>query len=129
MIVDVVYNCNYDCTYCYLQHYVNTPYLTVYANVAPLFDELAAVLQARAPQLVRLGSGEFSDSLSLDPLTGFSRLLIPFLRQFPNVLFEFKTKSGLVEQRGIGINGVNDPSELGVDHADCVAPIWRAPVL
>jgi spore photoproduct lyase len=98
MIVEVVYNCNYDCTYCYLQHYVNTPYLTVYANVASLFDELAAVLQARAPQLVRLGSGEFSDSLSLDPLTGFSRLLIPFLRQFPNALFEFKTKSDLVEQ-------------------------------
>jgi len=98
MIVDVVYNCNYDCTYCYLQHYVNAPYLTVYANVAPLFDELAEVLRARAPQLVRLGSGEFSDSLSLDPLTGFSRLLIPFLRQFSNVLFEFKTKSDLVEQ-------------------------------
>ena len=98
MIVDVVYNCNYDCTYCYLQNYVNTPYLTVYANIEALFDELAAVIRARAPQLVRLGSGEFSDSLSLDPLTGFSRLLIPFLRQFPNVLFEFKTKSDLVDQ-------------------------------
>lgn len=98
MIVDVVYNCNYDCTYCYLQHYVNAPYLTVYANVTDLFDELATVLRARAPQLVRLGSGEFSDSLSLDPLTGFSRLLMPFLRQFSNVLFEFKTKSDLVDQ-------------------------------
>jgi spore photoproduct lyase len=98
MIVDVVYNCNYDCTYCYLQHYVNAPYLTVYANLEALFDELTAVLRARAPQLVRLGSGEFSDSLSLDPLTGFSGLLIPFLRQFSNVLFEFKTKSDLVEQ-------------------------------
>lgn len=98
MIVDMIYNCDYDCTYCYLQNYVNAPYLTVYANVEPLFDELATLLRARAPQLVRIGSGEFSDSLSLDPLTGFSQLLIPFLRQFPNVLFEFKTKSDLVEQ-------------------------------
>ena len=98
MIVDVIYNCDYDCTYCYLQHYVNAPYLTVYANIDQLFDELQALLCARAPQLVRLGSGEFSDSLSLDPLTGLSRLLVPFLRQFPNVLFELKTKSALVDQ-------------------------------
>jgi spore photoproduct lyase len=98
MIVDMIYNCNYDCTYCYLQSYVNAPYLTVYANVETLFDELAALLRARPQQLVRLGSGEFSDSLSLDPLTGFSRLLVPFLRQFPNVLFELKTKSDLVDQ-------------------------------
>src|SRR5215813_12779696 len=98
MIVDLIYNCNYDCTYCYLQSYVNAPYLTVYANVEQLFDELSMFLRTHPQQLVRLGSGEFSDSLSLDPLTGLSRLLVPFLRQFPNVLFELKTKSDLVEQ-------------------------------
>jgi spore photoproduct lyase len=98
MIVDLIYNCNYDCTYCYLQSYVNAPYLTVYANIERLFDELGTFLRARPQQFVRIGSGEFSDSLSLDPLTGFSRLLVPFLRQFSNVLFvEFKTKSDLVD--------------------------------
>ncbi len=97
MIVDLIYNCNYDCTYCYLQSYVNAPYLTVYANVEQLFDELGTFLRTHPQPLVRIGSGEFSDSLSLDPLTGFSRLLVPFLRQFPNVLFEFKTKSDLVD--------------------------------
>jgi spore photoproduct lyase len=98
MIVDLIYNCNYDCTYCYLQSYVNAPYLTVYANVDQLFDELDALLRARPQLLVRIGLGEFSDSLSLDPLTGFSRLLVPFLRQFSNVLFELRTKSALVDQ-------------------------------
>ena len=97
MIVDLVYNCNYDCTYCYLQSYVNAPYLTVYANVEQFFEELGTFLRTHPQQLVRIGSGEFSDSLSLDPLTGFSRLLVPFVRQFPNVLFEFKTKSDLVD--------------------------------
>ena len=97
MTVDLIYNCNYDCTYCYLQSYVNAPYLTVYANVEQLFDELGTFLRAHPHQLVRIGSGEFSDSLSLDPLTGFARLLVPFVRQFPNVLFEFKTKSDLVD--------------------------------
>ncbi|MGE3537218.1 MAG: radical SAM protein [Candidatus Tectimicrobiota bacterium] len=96
-IVDLVYNCNFDCTYCYLQHYINAPYLTVYANIDKLFDELGSFARAYPTQLLRLGSGEFSDSLSLDPLTGFAGLLVPFLRQFPNVLFEFKTKSDLVD--------------------------------
>lgn len=96
-IVDLVYNCDYDCTYCYLQDYVNTPYLTVYANIEQLFDEFSTLLRAQQ-QFVRIGSGEFSDSLSLDPLTGYAGLLVPFLRQFSNVLFEFRTKSDLVEQ-------------------------------
>ena len=97
VVVDTVSNCNYDCTYCYLQSYINTPYLTVYANVERLFEEIEAFLRARPHQLVRMGSGEFSDSLSLDPLTGFSSMLVPFIRQFSNVLFELKTKSDLVE--------------------------------
>ncbi len=97
MIVDLIYNCNYDCTYCYLQSYVNAPYLTIYANVEQLFEELSTYLLAHPQQLVRIGSGEFSDSLSLDTLTGFGSLLVPFVRQFPNVLFEFKTKSDVVD--------------------------------
>ncbi len=96
-IVDVVSNCNYDCTYCYLQSYINAPYTTVYANIESLLDELAALLRADPAQRVRIGSGEFSDSLSLEPLTGFAKWLVPFLRPFPNVLFEFKTKSDLVD--------------------------------
>ena len=97
VVVDTVSNCNYDCTYCYLQSYINTPYLTVYANVDRLFEEIDSFLRVRPHQYVRMGSGEFSDSLSLDPLTGFSALLVPFIRQYPNVLFELKTKSDLVE--------------------------------
>ena len=97
VVVDTVSNCNFDCTYCYLQSYINTPYLTVYANIERLFGEIEAFLHARPHQLVRMGSGEFSDSLSLDPLTGFSSMLVPFIRRFSNVLFELKTKSDLVE--------------------------------
>lgn len=97
MAVDLISHCNYDCTYCYLQSYVNTPYLTIYANIDQLFDEVGTVLRQRPHELVRLGSGEFSDSLSLEPLTGFARLLVPFLQQFSNVLFELKTKSDCVD--------------------------------
>src|SRR2546428_13843339 len=70
MIVDLIYNCNYDCTYCYLQSYVNAPYLTVYANVEQLFDELGTFLRTNPQKFVRFGSGEFSKSLTLVMLTG-----------------------------------------------------------
>ena len=96
-IVDVVSNCNYDCTYCYLQTYINAPYTTIYANVDALFDELTALLRSDPGQRVRIGSGEFSDSLSLEPLTGFAKLIVPFLQPFPNVQFEFKTKSDEID--------------------------------
>jgi spore photoproduct lyase len=96
-IVDVISNCDYECTYCYLQSYLNAPYLTVYANLERLFDDIATLLGELPQQQVRMGSGEFSDSLSLDPLTGLSGLLVPFVRQFPNLLFEFKTKSDWVD--------------------------------
>jgi spore photoproduct lyase len=97
MIVDVISNCDYECTYCYLQSYLNVPYLTVYANLEKLFDDIATLLGGQPQGQVRMGSGEFSDSLSLDSLTGLSGLLVPFVRQFPNLLFEFKTKSDWVD--------------------------------
>ena len=46
-----------------------------------------------AGQVVRLGTGEFTDSLALDPLTGFSTALAETLRAVPNVIVELKTKS------------------------------------
>jgi spore photoproduct lyase len=46
--------------------------------------------------LFRIGTGEITDSLALDPLIGFSREVIPFFAQQPNVLLELKTKSDCV---------------------------------
>ena len=46
----------------------------------------------------RVGTGETIDSLSLDPLTLYSRRLIEFFRPFPHWRLEFKTKSDLVDQ-------------------------------
>jgi spore photoproduct lyase len=47
---------------------------------------------------VRVGTGEVIDSLSLDPLTLYSRRLIEFFRDKPNWNVEFKTKSAFVDQ-------------------------------
>jgi spore photoproduct lyase len=46
---------------------------------------------------MRLGTGEFSDSLMLDHITGYSIEIIEFFKKHPDIKFEFKTKSINIE--------------------------------
>lgn len=46
---------------------------------------------------VRLGTGEFTDSLAVDDITEFSPPMIEFFRNYPDTTFEFKTKSNNIK--------------------------------
>ncbi|MCM8781376.1 MAG: hypothetical protein NC908_05585, partial [Candidatus Omnitrophica bacterium] len=46
---------------------------------------------------MRLGTGEFTDSLALDHITGFSIEIVNFFRKHLDTIFEFKTKSATIE--------------------------------
>jgi spore photoproduct lyase len=48
-------------------------------------------------QNIRIGTGEFTDSLALDSLTGYSRLLIDFFSHKDSAILELKTKSNNVD--------------------------------
>jgi hypothetical protein len=52
----------------------------------------------RAEPVFRLGTGEFADSLALDPLTGYARRLVEFIRDFPNARLELKSKAVYIEE-------------------------------
>ena len=73
--------CTLQCSYCILQAYLNQPNLRLFANTDDLFRELDAALAAQPDRLHRIGTGEFTDSLLLDPWTQFSRRLVPSLRR------------------------------------------------
>jgi len=90
--------CDMNCSYCYLQSFLNTPVLTIYTNLEKALAELTALAPTMAQQKLRVGTGETVDSLSLDPITLFSRDLITFFRDYPNWTLEFKTKSAQVAQ-------------------------------
>ncbi len=90
--------CDMNCSYCYLQSFLNSPWLTIYANFEKAKSELYQLNADLSQSRVRVGTGETIDSLSLDPLTLYSRELISIFRDFPNWLLEFKSKSSLVEQ-------------------------------
>lgn len=90
--------CNMNCSYCYLQSYLNTPIMKAYANIDQALTELRSMMQEFPHLPYRVGTGEVIDSLSLDPLTLYSRELIPLFQEFPHWTLEFKTKSNCVEQ-------------------------------
>ncbi len=96
-VVNYASNCHMECSYCYLQSYLNFPYMIIYANSGDLLSELELILKQRPGELLRIGTGELADSLALDPLTSYSVPLVEFFAHQENGILEFKTKSNCVE--------------------------------
>lgn len=98
--------CTIDCTYCILQAYLNQPNLRLFGNLDEMFSELSGFLGANPFGLHRIGTGEFTDSLILDPFTEMSRRIVPFFAQTPNAVLELKTKTNFISNlRGLDHGG------------------------
>ncbi len=91
-IANLGMGCPMECTYCYLQDYTNAPGIAFPANLDDFFDAFK-----NYEHDIRLGSGEFTDSLVFDNLTEYSPQIIDFFRQYPNARFEFKTKTNNID--------------------------------
>jgi len=91
-IIHIGENCPLRCSYCILQAYFQDPVLKVWANQDVLWDELDAAFGRDRSRRFRVGTGEYTDSLVLEPLTGYSRDLIRFLADYENVCLELKSK-------------------------------------
>jgi spore photoproduct lyase len=106
-VINFASNCPMDCSYCYLQEYlVDNPELKVFSNVDDLLTQADALLSRHRRFFFRIGTGEITDSLALDPYIGFTREVIPFFAEQPNALLELKTKSDCID----GLLGI-DPKE------------------
>ncbi len=90
-VIDQTTNCPYDCSYCFLQSYLNFRAIRFAVNIGDLFEELDNVL--KGGRFIRIGTGELSDSLALEPITGFASKLVDFFENYPNAMLELKTKS------------------------------------
>jgi len=91
--------CSYACAYCYLAGSCSTVVAPVAKVFVNLEDALAAVAR-RARHLAEPTSfyiGKLQDALALDPLTGFSRVLVPFFAEQPLARLVMLTKSDCVE--------------------------------
>ncbi len=88
-IFNLGFGCIFDCTYCFLQGYVNSPGIILPSNIGSFFDKFGYYKKTG----MRIGTGEFSDSLALDEITQYSMPIMEFFRKHENITFEFKTKS------------------------------------
>jgi spore photoproduct lyase len=80
-----------------LQSYLESPVLTLYANLGRMRERLRTFFAENPEGRFRIGTGEFTDSLVLEHLTGFHADLIPFFRDEPRAILEIKTKTDNVD--------------------------------
>lgn len=91
-VLNLGFGCPLECSYCYLQQYQNFPGIILPSNLGDFIRktlEWAKSLKKPA----RVGSGEFTDSLALDHITGFSAKMAGAFSKAENIIFEFKTKT------------------------------------
>ena len=96
-VLNIGMNCPMDCVYCILQAYLNNPWLTFFVNIDALFTELTTAFEAEPERFFRIGTGEFTDSMALDPITSLSSRLVEFIGKNTQAVLELKTKSGVIE--------------------------------
>jgi len=90
-IFNLGFGCPFDCTYCYLQVYSNFPGVILPSNLNDFFSKFKEFYR-KLKRPIRIGTGEFCDSLALDDITEYSKMLINFFKD-KNLYFELKTKS------------------------------------
>ncbi len=91
------YNCLYECAYCYLQGYFNSPDLVFFINHEDILNEIENILKKhRTDEAIWFHAGEFSDSLALSHITDEIPLYFDFFSKHPQAFLEFRTKSGNV---------------------------------
>lgn len=91
--------CPFDCTYCYLagtSGVWRSPTVKVYVNLSEMLDEIDARAR-KAGKPCEFYLGKLQDGLALDPLTGYSRRLVPFFARHPLARMIVLTKSTAVE--------------------------------
>jgi spore photoproduct lyase len=89
------YNCIYECEYCYLQGYFNTPDLVLFINHEEILQEMLTYI---GQERVWFHAGEFSDSLALSHITGELKTYFDFFQKHPQAYLELRTKSANIRE-------------------------------
>ena len=97
-VLKSVSNCPYDCSYCFLQNYLNDGKTSVIGDIDGMMDEVKSKIEAQPWRVFRIGTWELGDSLALEDETGQAQKLIPEFAKLNNVLLELKTKSDCVDK-------------------------------
>lgn len=94
--IDLTSGCIFDCAYCYLQSYLTHHVITIYVNLNKFKDVFLSLKKQDNLRKCIFTTGELSDSLALEGLTGYAEFLINFFSNEDSKL-ELRTKSSQTE--------------------------------
>ncbi|MDC1375749.1 DNA photolyase [bacterium] len=92
-----MYNCIYDCRYCFLQGMYSSANYVIFVNFEDFDEEIEEVIQGNKDNKTTFFSGYDCDSLALETLTGFAKHITTLFAKYPDVDIEFRTKSVQIE--------------------------------
>lgn len=87
-----MYNCIYDCDYCFLQGHFNSAYHVYFINYED-FGEAILNKSIKTKTKLWFFSGYDCDSLASEKITGFAEYFVPFFSKLKNCILEIRTKS------------------------------------
>lgn len=96
-VMNLLTNCTLECTYCILQAYLDSATIRIFTNPEQLYVELDNLLSSCPDEILRIGTGELSDSLIFDDITGQSADLIHYFSRTSNAVLELKTKTANID--------------------------------
>lgn len=91
-----LYNCPFDCEYCYLKGTYSSGYLVLFVNFEDYFETITNLVQ-NTSEKTYFFSGFDCDSLALENITHFAQIFIPFFEKFQNTSLELRTKSANIQ--------------------------------
>ena len=111
-VLKSVHNCPFECSYCFLQHYLTDGMTKAVDDTATLMQEVKEKISGQPRRLFRIGTWELGDSLALEEKTGQAAGLVREFARLGNAVLELKTKSDCVEPI------------LGLDHGGKTVVSW-----
>ena len=88
-----MYNCIYDCRYCFLQGMYSSANYVIFVNFEDFDNALEKVIEENKSSKITFFSGYDCDSLALENVTGFAKHILGLFRKYPDIDLEFRTKS------------------------------------
>ncbi len=88
-----MYNCIFDCRYCFLQGLYSSANFVIFVNYEDFLEKINQLSFRYIGRKITLFSGYDCDSLALEQVSGFMNYLINHMHNFKNIDLEIRTKS------------------------------------
>ena len=94
-----MFNCIYDCRYCFLQGMYRSANYVLFVNYEDFQNEIKKIVEQNPDdEEITFFSGYDCDSLALEAITGFVQEFLPFFQKHKRAVLELRTKSINVDE-------------------------------